>query len=286
MSHFGNYNPAAFGWTVDPSQIVPFSYKGVSFPGGVHRRCVGLFAALLDDLVPHLTGPLVSPGCWGYSYRPVRGSSTLSFHAYGLAIDVNAPRNPMTTSRSAMGQMPANAGEIGRAHGCEWGGEWNGRRDLMHFEVHLAPAEIPAAPAGTTGPATIRSGTRGQLVKNLQRRLNLAQTGHFDVHLDGAVRQYQRVHRLAADGVVGPATWTQLLHAPILAGERLLQLGSTGEDVAWLQRRLHLTPSTHPAFGPVTRATMIAWERQWKRTPDGVVQREDWRKLGILAATG
>ncbi len=74
-------------------------------------------------------------GTW--NPRFVRGSTTeFSSHAYGTAIDINAPQN-------WLGAVPARPGEkgcvfelvgIAARHGFYWGG-WFSRKDGMHFEV-------------------------------------------------------------------------------------------------------------------------------------------------------
>lgn len=86
-----------------------------------------------------------------FNYRPVSGTSTLSRHAYGLAIDINPLYNPYVT---ANGYEPANAGDyIDRtkdtpykitssdpcyqsfeSHGFAWGGWWKNVKDYQHFE--------------------------------------------------------------------------------------------------------------------------------------------------------
>lgn len=86
-----------------------------------------------------------------FNYRPVSGTSTLSRHAYGLAIDINPLYNPYITSS---GYEPANAGDyVDRSkdtpykitstddcylefesHGFAWGGWWKNVKDYQHFE--------------------------------------------------------------------------------------------------------------------------------------------------------
>ena len=82
----------------------------------------------------------------GYNYREIRGyegSGTLSNHASGTAIDVNASKHGLgktgtvTTTQAAM--LTAKAATLG----LRWGGAYRGRKDEMHFEVVFSPtAEI------------------------------------------------------------------------------------------------------------------------------------------------
>lgn len=79
-------------------------------------------------------------GTWGWAYRMIRGSATtLSNHASGTAIDVNAPLHPLgksgTVPADKVAAIKAKAAELG----LRWGGEWTRRPDEMHFEVVSGP---------------------------------------------------------------------------------------------------------------------------------------------------
>ncbi len=69
----------------------------------------------------------------------------------------------------------------------------------------------------TQGRPTLRYGSRGGYVKELQTLLNYATfgakleiTGMFDSLTQIAVIQFQKLHNLRADGIVGPITWGAL----------------------------------------------------------------------------
>lgn len=91
-----------------------------------------------------------------FNYRVVEGTSSLSKHAYGLAIDINPLYNPYITYNKdqTMNVFPA-AGEIYadrsasfpykidendlcfrlfKEHGFTWGGDWNSCKDYQHFQ--------------------------------------------------------------------------------------------------------------------------------------------------------
>jgi hypothetical protein len=72
-------------------------------------------------------------GC--FNIRNKRGGSSLSLHAWGLAIDTNATGN-------RQGQTPTMSPALVRAFkdaGFEWGGDWN-KPDGMHFQLAAWPA--------------------------------------------------------------------------------------------------------------------------------------------------
>lgn len=161
MPHFGNYNPASFGWAPN-ADIVPFEYRGATFAQGVARRAVPIFQGLIDDLIGAgyklRTGGSMDTGNWGYTYKTVTGGgSSLSFHAYGLALDFDAPHNPQH-ALDLPGTLPPNTSAIARKWGCEWGGDWSvADRDRMHIEFHGEPGEVPgivAANGGSKGGGT------------------------------------------------------------------------------------------------------------------------------------
>lgn len=65
--------------------------------------------------------------------RQMRGLHTTSMHAYGLAIDFDAPHNPLGSSHGFFtAQNPlVRAFE---SEGWTWGGSWSHRPDSMHFQ--------------------------------------------------------------------------------------------------------------------------------------------------------
>ncbi|MCM1539826.1 MAG: M15 family metallopeptidase [Blautia sp.] len=91
-----------------------------------------------------------------FNYRVVEGSSSLSKHAYGLAIDVNPFYNPYVTYEKDGTENVSPAAAINYAdrsvsfpykideddlccrlfkeHGFIWGGNWNSVKDYQHFQ--------------------------------------------------------------------------------------------------------------------------------------------------------
>lgn len=91
-----------------------------------------------------------------FNYRVVEGSTSLSKHALGLAIDINPLYNPYVTYEkdgtenvaptSAVAYVDREAGfpykidendlcyKLFKAHGFTWGGDWNSCKDYQHFQ--------------------------------------------------------------------------------------------------------------------------------------------------------
>lgn len=92
-----------------------------------------------------------------FNYRSISGSSTLSKHAYGMAIDLNPRINPYVKGtviqpengsaytqrdprkcegkyREQMIQKGDYVYRLFRDHGFTWGGDWASLKDYQHFE--------------------------------------------------------------------------------------------------------------------------------------------------------
>ena len=74
----------------------------------------------------------------------------------------------------------------------------------------LIPSVEPAPPPGTAARETLRRGSNGDRVKELQTLLGLRVDGSFGPRTEAAVRAVQRSLDMVADGIVGPKTWAAL----------------------------------------------------------------------------
>jgi hypothetical protein len=89
-----------------------------------------LKAALAEVVQEGLASTIHSTaGC--YYPRFIAGTSSLSNHAFGLAIDINAPEN----GRGTAGAMNRQVVAIFERWGFTWGGVWH-YTDPMHFEMN------------------------------------------------------------------------------------------------------------------------------------------------------
>jgi hypothetical protein len=132
-------SPDELGWgpACPAAKIVPFRAGGVTITA--HRDAAPIFAAFITDIVGRGYEVDAVADDWGYNCRPIRGSTNMSWHAWGLAIDLNASKNPM--GPTLITDMPPWIDEVAAQYGIFWGGNFNRRKDAMHFELHLTPAQ-------------------------------------------------------------------------------------------------------------------------------------------------
>ncbi len=174
-------------------------------------------------------------------------------------------------------------------------------------EVQISP-EYPLS-EGDTGPA----------VEILQTRLNRISAnypgipkifpadGFFDTSTSDAVRKFQEVFSLTADGIVGPATWNRVnaIYGAVkqlssLSSEGIsvselstvyesaLSEGDSGPGVFTLQYYLAyialfipsvLGISADGAFGPLTRDSVTSYQRSYGLPETGVVDERTWNSI-------
>jgi peptidoglycan hydrolase-like protein with peptidoglycan-binding domain len=139
-----------------------------------------------------------------------------------------------------------------------------------------------------SGP-TVNLGSTGHDVGRVQRLLVMLKLlgpadidGSFGPRTQAAVISFQTGAALAADGIVGPATWNALPADPNTPD---LARGAAGAVVTALQQGLVKYGGTGSAtdpgpvdgdFGPQTEAAVRAYQTQRGVTSDGIVGDETW----------
>jgi hypothetical protein len=134
------------------SYTVPGTSVHLSVRSDIAPLLIG-FAAEFNRLIE----PLHAGQCFGYNYRTIKGSTTWSNHAGGVAIDLNSLLHPW----GAVGTFPDATVPVIRSlaarYGLRWGGDYRGKKDEMHFEVLLVFGQalalaqrLPAAGAAST----------------------------------------------------------------------------------------------------------------------------------------
>jgi len=182
----------------------------------------------------------------------------------------------------------------------------------MAMAIAESVRELYPITGGSTGclpayPGTaLRLGARGESVRLVQRCLNLvaarqpgisrlSEDGVFGPLTQASIIAFQRIFGLTADGVVGPITWDRISREaqsgisglPPYPGTAL-RVGSSGESVRRIQRCLNNVATRHPSiqrlnedgvFGPLTQASVMAFQRIFGLTADGVVGPITWDRL-------
>lgn len=125
-----------------PWQMYYRDDKGVDHPVGAiefHRRCAEALQLSLQQIWDkyrdigeiHRLGMHNFSGA--YNFRPIRGSSRLSTHAFGAGIDFDGAKNPLSYDQRFKYPL-AEVAPIFKANGAYWGGDFKHRRDGMHFQ--------------------------------------------------------------------------------------------------------------------------------------------------------
>ena len=119
----------------------------LKFP--IHKACSKATLEWLDQVWKNAGRDQRVIDDWGlsvfsgsYCFRPMRGLQHLSMHAYGCAMDFDAPRNGLHDQKPHFETLRQEVVEPFVKLGGVWGGDWNGdglssderRADGMHFQ--------------------------------------------------------------------------------------------------------------------------------------------------------
>ncbi|MFP5346951.1 MAG: N-acetylmuramoyl-L-alanine amidase [Actinomycetes bacterium] len=149
--------------------------------------------------------------------------------------------------------------------------------------------------------AALRRGDRGPRVRAVRSHLLAAgfatraagDDDVFDSDLEAAVRAFQQVRGLSADGIVGPQTTIALDAARWSLGDRILRYLpghlQAGDDVVELQERLLelglYAGRPDGIFGPQTEAAVRELQRSVALPPDGTCGPDTLRALRQVSRT-
>ena len=192
-------------------------------------------------------------------------------------------------------------------------------RSYYPNDVEIAQAEAITDAVSSYPGTPLRVGSTGLDVQTIQTYLNRIrknypaipaitdEEGVFGSSTQAAVRTFQNIFNLGADGIVGKATWYKISQIYI-AVTRLAELdsegtslgigtvppstvlrqGSSGNDVLTLQHILNVISEFYPnipgvsqdgIFGSSTRQSVIAFQQMMQLSADGIVGAATWQAL-------
>lgn len=146
-------DPRLYTWVI-PTRGGVVRLRMLAGPAGFLLAIVVKFIA---DVVEPVVGKVLDD--WAVAFRTIRGDeTTLSNHASGTAVDVNALKHPLGKTGTwhyrivfhgrkrwagvlinAFLRRPAFGGVI------RWGRNYHGRKDEMHFEINADQRAVAAA---------------------------------------------------------------------------------------------------------------------------------------------
>lgn len=131
-------SPRLYTWDI------PDTHRSIRLRNGSAGFLLVHLAMWFDARVEDVDGGVLDD--WGYAYRPIRGyESGLSNHSSGTAMDLNATQHNLgaedtfTAEEELRIRRRVNDFFDGA---IRWGGQYNGRKDEMHFEINCS---LPAA---------------------------------------------------------------------------------------------------------------------------------------------
>ena len=179
--------------------------------------------------------------------------------------------------------------------------------------------DAPVQSLGRSYPGLLRRGSSGESVVVMKTMLNRISQSYpaipklfpvtrtFDEKTEAAVRTFQSTFDLAADGLVGKATWYKMVYLYVglnrlselvSMGQQfqgfsfqypgILRQGSRGSDVSVLQYMLALTAEFDPAltalqvdgiYGARTAQAVRTYQHRRGLLADGIVGEQTWYSL-------
>jgi len=311
------------GWSYSGAPAVAaWEQRLTDGPVRLDPVAAGLFEGFLADL---RRGSLRIDEADSYTFRCIAlqgknckglGSAMLSYHAWGLAIDINYTSNPLqdvtheadACSASTEHAMPDWVLQAALHWGLFWGGwyscpdpnETSIIKDPHHFEFRGTPELAQAILAKNTKKGARRAsvpgiaslylhcGDSGAAVTKLRKLLPrsyrprdpASDTATFTPALAAAVARWQRDHGLTATGALDPAT-AGVLRITVRHTERfpVLHLHSCGGAVQALQNLLGVPDSG--TFDGRTLSALRDWQSAHGLGPTGVTDTATAAALGL-----
>ncbi len=182
---------------------------------------------------------------------------------------------------------------------------------VLNAPIRGISSSYPGTPlrVGSTGPnVVVLQVSLNRISQNYPAIPKIpAVDGIFGSRTEAAVRAFQQIFGLTSDGIVGPATWYEIvrLYTAVTSLSELrssgqqfyainwsppnsLQAGDTGDKVRLLQYMLSVLsayiPDVPPVtvdgiFGPATRAAVLAVQRRFRLPETGTIDANTWNEI-------
>lgn len=82
--------------------------------------------------------------------------------------------------------------------------------DAAWAQVFAGTPHVTASPVPLYPGRVLKRGSTGEAVRHVQRYLELSASGTYNAATEAAVRAFQKVAGIEADGLVGPVTWASM----------------------------------------------------------------------------
>ena len=127
---------------VKPPFVVYYEGKPVRAGMLVHEKVADSLMKVFTAIWKKSGESQAKVDAWGisnyagaYNFRMMRGSSRLSMHSWGCALDFDPDRNGMGDTTPHFAEVPEVVAAF-EAEGWVWGGRWSGKScDGMHFQA-------------------------------------------------------------------------------------------------------------------------------------------------------
>ena len=239
------------GWSANDVSLT----TSISVPGGKLRVRKGGVAVIMQFIAEQFHSkvePLKWPGNWGYAERPIRGGSSLSNHASGTAIDLNAPAHWLGARGTFTSRQVKEIRKILAA--CEgtirWGGDYKSRADEMHFEIVKGSSEVNR----------VAKKLRGKLQGSSIPAIEGGGSGGSSGNKYGDPKKKYTV------------------------GSRVMKLYSAGTDVTWLQKKLkalkrYTGGEVDGYYGPAVKSAVKHYQESRGLSADGIAGKNTIQAL-------
>ena len=161
------------------------------------------------------------------------------------------------------------------------------------YKTYVSVTKTASSSSSSSSATRLEKGSTGSDVKDLQTKLK--KLGYYDAYVDGdygdttvaAVKAFQKKYNLTADGIAGKETLKKLdsayKNADSDKDDDSLRMGDSGSAVKDLQTKLkklgYYDGTVDSTFGSGTYAAVMAFQKKYNLTADGVAGSETLKKL-------